>query len=134
MILADTGPLVALLHKDDQDHQRCVEASRRIRVSLATTWAVRTEAMYLLEAVTGAQEALLEMIQRRALLVLPLEYGDVPRIRTLMRRYRDLPMDFADATLVRVAERERLDTVFTLDVRDFATYRLPGRRAFRLIP
>ncbi len=90
--------------------------------------------MYLLEAVPGAQEALLEMIERRALLVLPLEREDVPRIRTLMRQYRDLPMDFADATLVRVAEREGLDTVFTLDVRDFATYRLRGRRAFRLIP
>jgi len=51
-----------------------------------------------------------------------------------MDRYRDRPMDFADATLVHLAKREQLDTVFTIDHDDFETYRIDGRRPFRIIP
>jgi predicted nucleic acid-binding protein len=54
---------------------------------------------------------------------LPLGREDVPRMRALMHKYRDLPMDFADAALVRVAERERLRRVFTTDRQDFSVYR-----------
>jgi len=89
--------------------------------------------MYLLNFSAGAQDALLEMVERGALRVLPIEESDISRIRALIRKYRDLPMDLADATLVRVAEREGIQQVFTLDRRDFTTYRV-GRRAFAIIP
>ncbi|HEX6174203.1 MAG TPA: hypothetical protein VF089_09320, partial [Candidatus Binatia bacterium] len=63
------------------------------------------------------------MIQSGAVQILSLGIDDIPRMRELMRKYRDLPMDLADAGLVRVAERERLRRTFTLDRRDFQVYR-----------
>lgn len=73
-----------------------------------------------------AQEALWEMIEAGAVEMLPLTVDDIPRMKELMRKYRDLPMDLADAALVRVAEREKLRRIFTLDRRDFQIYR-PAR-------
>jgi len=66
--------------------------------------------------------------------ILPLGTADVPRMRELMRKYRDLPMDLADAALVRVAERERVSRVFTIDRRDFELYRPRGVRRFTILP
>jgi predicted nucleic acid-binding protein len=74
------------------------------------------------------------MLQRRAVRLLPLDETDVPRIRELMEKYRDQPMDLADAALVRAAGREALETVFTVDRRDFQVYRIGKRKAFRVIP
>ena len=73
------------------------------------------------------------MLHRRVLTLLPLDDADAPRIRELMHKYRDLPMDLADAAIVRVAERERLRTVFTLDRKDFSVYR-PARGKFTILP
>ncbi len=90
--------------------------------------------MYLLEFSVAAQGALLEMIERRALQVLGLDADDMPQIRTLMNKYKDLPMDFADATLVHVANREKIREVFTLDRRDFSVYRLKRNQSFTIVP
>lgn len=134
MILVDTGPLVALLHADDSNHESCREALRSIREPLATVWPVVTEAMYLLAFSWKAQNALWEMIEGELVSLLPLEAADASRMKTLMQKYRDLPMDFADAALVRVAEREKLRRIFTVDRRDFQLYRPLGMRRFTLIP
>jgi hypothetical protein len=133
-LLVDAGPLVALLHKDDQDHAICVDVLKRLREPLLTTWMPITEAMYLLGFSMEAQCALLKMIERGMLQVLSLEVDDLPSIRKLMRKYADLPMDFADATLVQVAKRLGVDQIFTLDRRDFAVYRLGRGKAFSIIP
>ncbi len=101
---------------------------------MVTVWPAVTEAMYLLKTRPMAQEALLEQIETENLGLVPLDRSDFPRIRELMRKYRDLPMALADAALVRVAERDGIDTVFTVDSRDFQVYRLLGRRRFKIIP
>ena len=62
------------------------------------------------------------MIEAEAVEMLPLTVADIPRMKELMRKNRDLPMDLADAALVRVAEREKLRRIFTLDRRDFQIY------------
>ena len=134
MILIDTGPLVALLHADDQSHARCVKTLRTLREPLGTVWPVLTEAMYLLNFSWEAQAALWEMIVTESLVILPLDRGDASRMRELMRKYRDLPMDLADAALVRVAERERLRRIFSLDRRDFTVYRPEKIGRFSIIP
>ncbi|HEV8130961.1 MAG TPA: PIN domain-containing protein [Acidobacteriota bacterium] len=134
MILVDAGPLVALIHADDQNHRKCKEALRAVREPLGTVWPVFTEAMYLLNFAWEAQEALWEMIDRAVVTLLPVHADDLPRIRALMRKYRDLPMDLADATLVRVAEREKLRRVFTTDYRHFTVYRIPRLGRFSLLP
>lgn len=134
MILVDAGPLVALLHRDDRNHDLCVRALRSLREPLGTAWPVVTEAMYLLGFSWRAQDALWEMIDSGALGLLALDSGDVPRMRELMRKYRDLPMDVADAALVRIAEREGIRRIFTIDRRDFGVYRPARIGRFSVIP
>jgi predicted nucleic acid-binding protein len=100
---------------------------------MATVWPAFTEAMYLLSFSWKGQDSLWEMLHRKVLTLFPLDDGDAPRMRELMHKYRDLPMDLADAAIVRVAERERLRTVFTLDRKDFSVYR-PARGKFTILP
>jgi hypothetical protein len=134
VILIDTGPVVALLRRPDQHHERCAAALSKLQQPLATVWPVVTEAMFLLADRPDAQAALWQSLEDEAIALLALDRNDIPRIRELMWKYRDRSMDFADAALVRVAEREGLDTVFTVDRKDFEVYRLSGRRRFQIVP
>jgi len=133
-VLVDAGPLVALLDRYDQHHRACVEASRSIRGPLVSVWPAITEAMYLLGVSSDAQDALWDMLETGLVLLATLDVGDVRRMRDLMRKYRDQPMDLADAALVRVAERERIRTVFTIDRRDFEVYRPSRSWRFTILP
>lgn len=134
MILTDAGPLVALVHAGDRNHERCVAATRSLQGPMATVWPALTEAMHLLRFSWPAQRALWSMLEEGTLRLLPLDESDAPRIGELMRKYRDLPMDLADAALVRVAEREKLRRVFTLDRRDLSLYRPLRLGRFLLVP
>lgn len=134
MILMDTGPLVALLHADDQNHNLCVKTLQSLEEQMVTVWPVVTEAMYLLNFSWEAQAALWEMIVTEALVILSLDREDAPRMKDLMRKYRDLPMDMADAALVRIAERERFSRVFSLDRRGFTVYRPEKVGRFSIMP
>lgn len=127
MILVDAGPLVALVDADDQYHDKCVAALESFREPLGTVWPPVTEAMYLLADLPTAQEAIWEMLIREAIQLLPLHRQDISRIRELMRKYGNRPMDLADAALIAVAEREAVRKFFTIDQSDFAVYRLHGR-------
>jgi len=134
MILVDAGPLVALLHANDRNHERCKKAFREFAQPLGTVWPAFTEAMYLLSFSWTAQDALWEFVRRGSLELLALADSDAERMHELMRKYRDLPMDLADAALVAVAERERLRTVFTLDRKDFSVYRPARIKQFIIVP
>jgi uncharacterized protein len=134
VILVDAGPLVALVDADDQHHRKCVAALKVLREPLVTVWPPVTEAMYLLGDLPKAQEAVWEMFARGVLQLLSLDLADVPRIRELMSKYADRPMDLADAALVRVAEREGIRKIFTVGREDFGVYRLHGRVRPTIIP
>lgn len=101
---------------------------------MVTVWPAFIEAMYLLRGSWPAQRALWSRLETDALALAPLEESDLPRMRELMERYRDLPMDLADAALVRVAERDSSMRIFTLDRRHFSIYRPRGRRRFTIAP
>ncbi len=101
---------------------------------MVTVWPALTAAMYLLNFSAAAQDTLWEILETDALLVAGLDEMDYPRMRELMKKYRELPMDLADAALVRVAERERIRRVFTIDRRDFEVYRPAGIRQFDIVP
>ena len=133
-VLVDAGPLVALLDRGDPRHQDCVAALSTLRAPLVTVWPALTEAMYLLGESWPAQKALWSRVETAALLLATLDEGDAPRMRELMEKYRDQPMDLADAALVRVAEREGLTDIFTLDRRHFSFYRPGRRRRFAIVP
>ena len=132
MILVDAGLLVALLSKDDEHHRRCRAVFRGLREPLL--WTVLTEAMHLLRDLWGAQDRLFGLVEVGSIEITPLGPGDLSRMRQLMQKYRDLPMDFADAALVTVAEREGITRVFTLDRRDFEVYRPAKIGRFSLVP
>ena len=133
-VLVDTGPLVALFNQADQFHPSCVNTLKTIRDPLFTIWPVITEAMYLLEASSTAQDGVWEFLLSRALILLPLDVEDLARMRELMHRYQNRQMDLADAALVRVAEREHLTTIFTTDQRDFRIYQPSHSPHFHLLP
>jgi predicted nucleic acid-binding protein len=133
-VLVDTGPLVARFDPSERLHGRCREEFRRLRHRRrVTSLAVITEATYLLTFSARAQRALLKWVAAGGLEIAGMTPADVSRAVDLMERYERLPMDFADATLVVLAERLGSETIFTLDRRDFAIYRV-GRRGFRVIP
>jgi predicted nucleic acid-binding protein len=132
-VLVDASALVAVLDRDDRSHDACVEALSTIRNDLSTVWPAFTEAIHLLGSFPDAQDALFAMIEDGVLRVATLDAADVPRIKALMRKYRDTPMDFADAALVRVAERDGLNRILTFD-RHFFAYALPRRARFVVIP
>ena len=132
-VLVDAGALIALLDRSDSHHGECVEALRGIHEPLATVWPAVTEAMHLLAEAPGAPAALCDLVSDGAVHLLHLDSVDMPRVKELMRKYQDRPMDFADAALVCVAEREELNTILTFDS-DFSIYRLPRRARFRVLP
>ncbi len=134
-MLTDTGPLVAILNKTDPDYKRCRDFAAELSKPLITTWPVLAEAMHLLYNYDGwrGQRHLLDMILDGDLIPRPLELMHVDRIRILMDKYHDAPMDFADASLVALAESLNINRIFTLD-NDFRIYRLHNAHPFEVVP
>lgn len=122
MILTDAGPLVALFNSGDHAHGRCVEILRGIEEPLATTVPVLTEAFHLLGPAGAA--SLMRFVREGGLQVLFSDDEALNRAFDLMVQYADARMDFADASLVAVAENFSLRKIFTIDRNDFETYRI----------
>ena len=133
--IIDTGPLVAVLNRNDDYHVECSRLIRAFDSPFYTTMTVLTEVMYLLWTRVGwvAQEAVWRMVLRGDLLVEHPSPAELVRMSELMSKYNDRPMDFADASLVALAERLSLDRIFTVDRRDFSVYRLHGKKPFTII-
>jgi uncharacterized protein len=132
--LADTGAILAYLDRTEPWHQRCLGAFGEFRLPLSTSSAVLTELFHLLGDNRRDVERAWAFIRSGAVTVLPITDPDLRDIEALMRKYRDRPMDFADGTLVHLAQRESLSTIFTIDHNDFETYRVGGRKRLRILP
>ena len=133
-VLADTGPIVAILSRRDEHHRKCVEALHDLPGPLFTCWPVITEAAWLLRRDPTAVQQLLHSLDTGFLELLPLTTADAKPIAAILKKYRDIRIQLADATLVHLATRDGLDTIFTLDQRDFSVYRLPRGKPFRILP
>ena len=133
-LLLDTGALVSLIDRHQRTHEACVEALNQWRGIVVSTEAVLTEACHLLAAVPGARKACIDTFLDWAATLLPLTTPMLRRAQSLMDRYADLPMDFADATLVVLAEALDTNAVLTIDRRDFGIYRIQGKLTFRILP
>lgn len=133
-VLVNAGPLVALIDRSDLYHQACRDALTTIDDPLLTVWPAFTEAMYLLRGSAQAQRALWDILAVGGVRLIELGSGDYPRMRELMWKYRDRPMDLADAALVRIAEREIIWRVFTIDRQDFEIYRPYRFGRFEILP
>jgi predicted nucleic acid-binding protein len=132
--LVDTGALLALLDRDDKWHSPCVEGFARARLPLATSAAVLAELFHLLGDGKQSLSAAWRLLRSGAIVVMPISDPDLPEVHALMERYSDRPMDFADATLVHLAGKLNLTDILTIDHDDFETYRIEGKRRFRILP
>ncbi len=133
-VLVDTGPLLAFVDDRDSWHGRCKSEFGQARLPLVTTYAVLTELFHLAHRRFGAMSSVWPLLRTGQIALAPLGTADLPSLDALMTRYADRPMDFADATLVHVAGRERISTILTIDHDDFETYRIGRNKRFRILP
>ena len=132
--LIDTGPLVAILHAEDASHDECTEQLRHLQMPLLTCWPVLTEAAWLLRDNPQAVQELLLQSHTGVFRILTLDNSAMLWIAAFLRKYRKLKPQIADAALMYLADRENLDTIFTLDRRDFSIFRLSGGRRVQILP
>ena len=132
--LVDTGFIVALLNSSDEWHAPCVRVFQNATLPLLTSEAVLTELFFLLASRRIQPAGAWRFARSGAITLASVATSDLPQIQELMVRYDDRPLDFADATLVHLAQRESLSTVLTVDHDDFETYRIGGRKRFTILP
>lgn len=133
-VLIDTGAIIALLDRGDRWHRTCQDTLRKLRLPLLTTEAVLTETFHLIHRSRTEIEAVWGQLSSGMIAMVSIDHDELPQIAALMARYKDRPMDFADATLVYLAHRESIKAIFTVDQNDFSTYRISGRRRFHILP
>jgi predicted nucleic acid-binding protein len=133
MILVDTGFFLALANRRDANHARAKQALAKVRGPMHTTWPVLTETCHLLADRLGV-DAELKFVSAVALgsfELFALERAHLPRVEALMKKYRSLPMDLADASLVLLAEESGCGDIVSTDERDFGVYRWKNHKPFR---
>jgi predicted nucleic acid-binding protein len=133
-ILVDTGPLVAILAPEERHHPICVSLLRSLPSPLITCWPVITEAMWLLRKSPRSVKKLLSAISAGVLEIPAVTAAEAGQIGSILDQYASLRPQFADAMVVYLARRENIETIFTLDRRDFLVYRNARNRPFHLIP
>lgn len=131
-ILLDTGPMVALFDFSDQYHQRAIDFLSKTQTSFITSEACITEVMYLLSFSQEAQGDFLRWIMAGAVKVPELSLQSRILIVDRFEKYKDLPMDYADGTLISLAKTLGIKDVFTFDS-DFEVYRIDGRKKFKIL-
>jgi predicted nucleic acid-binding protein len=131
-VIVDTGPIVALLDADDQQHAWVKAQFARLRPPLLTCEAVLTESSFLIARGGGDVSAPVQLVERGVLSIAQLFDAEAASIARLMRRYENVPISLADACLVRLVELTSQSTLFTLDS-DFEIYRQKGRRLIPLL-
>ena len=125
-VLIDAGPLIALFDKDDKYHRHIKEFVRVGAFKFVTTIAVMTEVTHMLDFNVKAQVDFLEWVMNEGVILYTVRQRDIGRIVEVVAKYSDLPMDFADATLVIAAEETGIKKIISIDS-DFDIYRLPGK-------
>ena len=131
-ILLDTGVIVALLDRSERFHSECVEVLSELTGALVTCEACVAEACYLLRDVRGASEAVISNVGSGVFQVPVRLIDQAASVEKLLKKYRDVPMDLADACLVDLADRLETGRILTLDG-DFEVYRWRMRRKFELL-
>jgi uncharacterized protein len=133
-VLLDTGALVALLDRSENQHAACVKWFQEFKGQLLTTEPVLTETIYLLGPKALNQVKSIDFISQEGAVLIPQSHTSLVRAKNLMEKYSNVPMDFADATLVALAEETNVNEIFTLDHRGFEAYRLGGKKSFIIYP
>ena len=131
-ILIDAGPLIALFNAKDKHHRNVTAFLKKHPYRYVSTLAVLTEVSHMLDFSRAAQHDFYEWVMCKGVIISEINQNDMPRLVELTDKYGDLPMDFADGTLVITAEKTGIKEIISLD-KDFDVYRLPGRERIRNI-
>jgi len=123
-----------MLSASDEHHDACVEQLRHIRGPLLTCWPVITEAAWLLRAYPLALRRLLSSFDGGIFQLLSLDEADLSGIAAILAKYERLRVQLADASLLHLANRDGIETIFTLDRRVFGVLRLARGKKLRVIP
>jgi predicted nucleic acid-binding protein len=132
-VILDTGPWVALIDRSESRHPDCVQWLKEFTGNLYSTEAVLTEVLYLLNFSIIAQSAAIDFVLKSIVQILPSNIQSLQKTKNLMKKYADLPMDFADATLVCLAAEAGIQNIATFDKKDFSIYALPAKKKFNLV-
>ena len=132
--IIDTGPWVALIDRSETRHAECVQWLKNFSGRLYSTEAVLTEVLYLLNFSITAQCAALDFVLESVVEIVPASTKSLKNTKDLMKKYADLPMDYADATIVCLATETHMQKVVTFDRKDFAIYKLPKKQSFTIMP
>ncbi len=132
--ILDTGPWVALIDRSESRHTECVQWLKSFSGRLYSTEAVLTEVLYLLNFSITAQCAALDFILESAVEIVPSSIESLKKTKILMKKYADLPMDFADGTIVCLATETGMHNIVTFDNKDFTIFKLPKKKNFTIMP
>jgi predicted nucleic acid-binding protein len=130
----DTGPWVALIDRSEGKHNQSVEWFRQFEGDIFSSEAVLTEVLYLLNSSSKAQLAAFDFVLNGAITIVASDLESLRKAKKLTAKYSDVPMDYADATLVCLADDLSIPHVVTFDVRGFGIYRLSLKRPFIILP
>jgi len=133
-VLLDTGPWVALIDRSESRHAECLAWLRGYKGQIYSTEAVLTEVLYLLNFSADAQQAGLDFVLSGAVVIVPSSLESLKSVGILMKKYKDAPMDFADATLVCLAQELSIRHIVTFDRKDFGIYSLKKGQSFIILP
>ena len=132
--ILDSGPWVALIDRSESRHNQCVQWLKNFSGMLYSTEAVLTEVLYILNFSITAQCAALDFVLESVVEIVPSNTESLKKTKKLMKKYADLPMDFADATLVCLAMETGMQDIVTFDKKDFSIYKLAKRKNFTIMP
>ena len=125
--IIDTGPWVALIDKNESMHDTCVGWFKNYSGQLFSSEAVLTEVLYLLNFSIKAQSAAIDFVLKSVVELIPSDSGSLKKARSLMQKYSDLPMDYADATIICLAMDIGIHNIVTLDYKEFSIYRIKNK-------
>jgi predicted nucleic acid-binding protein len=125
-ILIDAGPLIALFDSSDKFNRPIRAFLKEHPYRFISTIAVFTEVSHMLDFNTNAQCDFYNWVMYKGVIISDINQNDMYRIVELTGKYADVPMDFADATLIITAEKTGIREIISLD-KDFDIYRLPGK-------
>ena len=132
-VILDTGPWVALVDRSEARHPDCVQWLKGYSGNIYSTEAVLTEVLYLLNFSIIARSAAIDFVLKSIVEIIPSNMQSLRKTKNLMKKYADLPMDYADATLVCLAAETGIQDIATFDRKDFTIYTLPARKKFNLV-
>ncbi len=122
VVLIDSGPIIALFNSKDKFHKSCIKFLKTFKGELISSWPVVSEVIYLLSYSIEAQTDFLEWIERGSIQIVEISITDIRYIKNRMRKYSDLPMDLADASLMCISEKQGIEKIISIDY-DFSIYK-----------